>query len=217
MAIDPLNGWAYETQSSTKSRNELGQNEFMKLMLAQLKNQDPFKPMDPSEFLGQLAQFSTVTGIQNMESSLGTLSSSLRSAQVLGGVSLVGREVLAPATEMTLESGQTVRGAIDVPGGTSSLTVEVRDSSGQLVRRFAANTSPGRNEFTWDGLTDAGVAVPAGNYRFEVLARVGDENLSLDPMLFSRVASVTIDPRDSSLVLNTNTGALSLKDVRRVQ
>src|SRR6188768_3696602 len=103
---DVINGTGAAGSSSqtsgTKKKDQLGQNEFLQLMLAQLKNQDPFKAMDPSQFLGQLAQFGTVSGIQEMQGSLSTLSDSLRSSQVLGGTSLVGHYVLADASEAVL-------------------------------------------------------------------------------------------------------------------
>src|SRR4029450_3877723 len=106
-AVDPygfLNGT--KGQQDAKSNQQLGQNEFLKLMLAQMKNQDPMKPQDPSTFLTQLAQFTQVTGIQNMQTSMADLASSMRSTQVLSGTSLVGHDVLAPATKDTIAAGE---------------------------------------------------------------------------------------------------------------
>ncbi len=213
---DFLNGTSGAAAQSAQSSQQLGQNEFLKLMLAQLKNQDPFKPTDPTQFLSQLAQFSTVTGIQNMQTSMADLATSLRSTQVLNGTSLVGREVLAPATTDTIEAGQTVRGAVDVPNGGSAIQVTVKDASGALVQRFSVPASSGLNEFTWDGRDSSGTAVPAGAYTFEVAANVAGKAQALDPMLSSRVASVTLDPKSGSLTLNTSTGAVPITEVRRV-
>jgi flagellar basal-body rod modification protein FlgD len=198
------------------SNSQLGQNEFLKLMLAQLKNQDPMKPTDPTQFLSQLAQFSTVTGIQNMQTSMSDLASSLRSTQVLNGASLVGHDVLAPATTDTIAAGQSVKGAVDAPDGTSQILVTVKDSSGALVRSFTTNASSGLNEFNWDGTDNLGNPVPAGEYTFAVNANVAGQAQALDPLLSSKVASVTIDPKSGSLTLNTSTGAVPLTDVRRV-
>src|SRR6185295_17184769 len=92
--------------SGTKKSDQLGQNEFLKLILAQLKNQDPFKAMDPSQFLGQLAQF-------------GTLSDSMRSSQVLDGSTMIGREVLVASEGATLQAEGSVHGAFDVPAGAT--------------------------------------------------------------------------------------------------
>jgi flagellar basal-body rod modification protein FlgD len=199
-----------------QANQQLGQNEFLKLMIAQLKNQDPMKPTDPNQFLSQLAQFSQVTGIQNMQTTMEDLSTSMRSTQVLSGTSLVGHDVLAPATTDTIEAGQTVKGAVEAPQGTSQLLVTVKDGTGAQVRSFTMSAGSGLNDFTWDGTDNAGVAVPAGQYSFEVTANVAGKAEALDPMLSSKVASVTIDPKNGTLTLNTSTGAVPITDVRRV-
>ena len=104
--------------SGIKKKDQLGQAEFLELMIAQLKNQDPFKAMDPSQFLGQLAQFGTVSGIQEMQAAFGTLSDAMRSSQVLDGSAMIGREVLVASEDVTLQAEGAVRGALDVPTGT---------------------------------------------------------------------------------------------------
>jgi flagellar basal-body rod modification protein FlgD len=195
---------------------ELGQNQFLRLMMAQLRNQDPFKPTDPTQFLSQLAQFSQVTSMQNVESSIATLASSLRSTQVLNGTALVGHEVLAPATSNTIEAGAAVKGAVEVPNGAVAVEVAVRDAAGVLVRRFTISSDAGLQEFTWDGLDTQGNPAAAGTYDFEIIATIGGENYALTPMINTRVSSVTIDPSSGSLILNTSTGAVPITDVRRV-
>ncbi|MDB6091645.1 MAG: flagellar basal body rod protein FlgD [Gammaproteobacteria bacterium] len=200
----------------TGSTGQLDQNQFLQLMVAQLKNQDPTKPMDPSTFVGQLAQFSTVTGIENMQTSLSTLATSMRSSQILSGTSLVGHQVLAPATATTIAAGDTVTGAADVQTGTTALQVNVLDSSGQQVRTFSVTPQTGLTNFTWDGRTDSGVLASAGQYTFKVIAGTGSSATSLAPLLSAKVASVTIDPTTQDLTLNTNAGALALSTVRQV-
>jgi flagellar basal-body rod modification protein FlgD len=201
--------------SGTKKKDQLGQNEFLQLMLAQLKNQDPFKAMDPSQFLGQLAQFGTVTGIQDMQAAFTSMSDAMRSSQVLDGASMVGRDVLVPSDTVTLHADGTVKGSIDVPKGLSGLTVNIRDSAGALVRRMTLPTDSGNHEFTWDGLRDDGTRAAAGDYDIEAIGTLDGQSGSLEMLFSSRVNSVTID--SSGLVLNTNDlGARPLNDVRRV-
>lgn len=204
------------SSSGAKPKDQLGQAEFLELMIAQLKNQDPFKAMDPSQFLGQLAQFGTVSGIQEVQSALTTLSDSMRSSQVLDGATMVGREVLVASEDATLGAEGPVEGAIDVPSEATSVQLSVRDSSGQLVRRMTLPTTAGLTELSWDGLADNGARAAAGEYSFEVIANVGGESTSLETLLSSRVSSVTIDAT-RGLTLNTSTlGARALSDVRRV-
>jgi flagellar basal-body rod modification protein FlgD len=201
--------------SGAKKKDQLGQNEFLQLMLAQLKNQDPFKAMDPSQFLGQLAQFGTVTGIQDMQAAFTSLSDAMRSSQVLDGASMVGRDVLVPSDTVTLHADGTVKGSIDVPQGLTALTVNIRDSAGALVRRMTLPTDSGDHEFTWDGLRDDGARAAAGDYEIEAIGSLEGRSGSLEMLFSSRVNSVTID--SSGLVLNTNDlGARPLSDVRRV-
>lgn len=216
---DVINGTGAAGSSSqtngTKKKDQLGQNEFLQLMLAQLKNQDPFKAMDPSQFLGQLAQFGTVTGIQDMQTAFTSLSDAMRSSQVLDGASMVGRDVLVPSDTVSLHADGTVKGSIDVPKGLTGLTVNIRDSAGALVRRMTLPTDSGNHEFTWDGLRDDGTRAAAGDYDIEAIGSLDGQSGSLEMLFSSRVNSVTID--SSGLVLNTNDlGARPLSDVRRV-
>lgn len=211
-----INGNKTQPQQTTNN-GQLDQNAFLKLMIAQLKNQDPTKPQDPSEFMSQLAQFSQVTSTQNMEKSIDTLSDSMRSTQLLNGTSLVGHQILATSNTDTIDAGGTVTGAIDAPKGITSIKVVIKDAAGAEVRSFdLANVAEGLNNFTWDGKTNSGVAAPAGQYTFSTVATAAGQTGALDPLLMSKVSSVTIDPSTSALTLNTTAGAIALSDVRRV-
>src|SRR5262245_2917762 len=216
---DPISFLASQNSSNTdvKSRDHLGQREFLQLMIAQFRNQDPTKPKDPSEFLGQLAQFSTVSGIQEMQSSLGTLSEALRSQNVLGGAVLVGRDIMAPASRVDAGPDQAVAGAIEVPEGVNTIDVTIKDSVGQQVRRITVPVQSGLNYFSWDGITDRGAQATAGTYEVTATAHVGGKDESLPVLLSTRVDSVTIDPQTQGLQLNTRgLGTVALGDVRRV-
>ena len=203
--------------TASKSMPQFGADQFITLMLAQLKNQDPLKPLEPSEFLGQLAQFSTVTGVQGMSASVAELVGSMRSSQALSGANLVGREVFAPGSGAAFDGATPVRGAVEAPTGASGIDFVVRDAAGAVVRRIqAAPVVGGLTEFAWDGRADSGVALPPGPYRVEALARFGNRAESTQVLLRSRVDSVTLDAAGSGLVLNTPNGSLPLGAVRRV-
>jgi len=218
MAIDSVSNTALGATGtgSTTKKDALGQDAFLELMVTQLKNQDPFKPVDPSQFLGQLAQFGTVTGIQDMQKSMATLSDSLRSSQVLGGTSLVGHDVLAVSDTATLGATGQITGAVTNPEGTSAAVMVVTDASGQLVKRIPLSSQQGTVGFTWDGTTDLGVRAAPGNYTMSAIANVGGAAEQIETQLTSRVGSVTIDPTNYSLTLNTDLGPIPLANVRRV-
>jgi len=212
-----INGTKSSTTQKTNGNDTLDQNAFLKLMIAQLKNQDPTKPQDPTEFMSQLAQFSQVTSTQDMEKSIQTLSDSMRSTQLLNGTSLVGHDILSKANTDTIDAGGKVVGAIDAPKGATAAQIVVKNAAGNEVRRFnLSNVGQGLNGFTWDGTTNTGVAAPAGQYTFSAVASVNGQSEAVDPLLVSKVGSVTIDPASSALTLNTTTGAVSLADVRSV-
>lgn len=216
---DPINTLATQNVASgaVKARDRLDQRSFLQLMIAQFRNQDPTKPQDPAQFLGQLAQFSTVSGIQDMQSSIGSLSDSLRSSNVLSGAIMVGHSILAPDDTVARGATETVSGAIDVPAGTTSIQVTVKDAAGQLVRRFDVPASEGLTEFSWNGVDDVGDAAAAGTYTLSAQAKVLGKNESLPVLINTKVDSVTIDPATNNLVLNTRgLGAVAMSDVRRV-
>lgn len=206
------------TSSSNNSMSNLGIEDFISLMVAQLKYQDPTNPQDSSEFIAQLAQFSSVSGIQEMNSSVSTLVEQMRSSQALSATSLVGHDVLVPADEMYTASGEQVTGAVEAPEGASAINIVVTDSSGQVVRQFSvALSSDGLTSFTWDGLDDSGTQVEAGDYSFTASATVYGQSEAVDTLLSTEVSSVTIDSSTNSLVLNTRAlGSVSLSDVRQV-
>jgi flagellar basal-body rod modification protein FlgD len=218
MPIDSVtnNQAAGNALGSVANKDKLGQAQFMQLMIAQLRNQDPTKPVDPSQFLGQLAQFGTVSGIQDMQNSLSTLSDSLRSSQLLGGTSLVGHNVLAVADTARLGAAGGIGGAVEIPEGTNAAVMVVTDASGQLVRRIPISTQQGMAEFQWDGNTDLGDRAPAGNYTITALANVGGFDEQLETQIASRVGSVTLDPATNNLTVNTDIGPIPLGRVRRV-
>jgi flagellar basal-body rod modification protein FlgD len=202
--------------AAAASTEELGSQQFLTLMLAQIKNQDPLKPLDPAEFLGQLAQFSTVTGVQDVNRSIGDLATSLRSSQATEATSMVGRNVLAAGSELSYGGGETVRGAVGTPDGATRLDITIRDASGTLVRRLPLVPQADMTEFQWDGITDRGTRAEPGPYRIEAVASVGGRAESVEPLLQRRVNSVSIDAQGRGLTLNTSFGPIALGDVRRI-
>jgi flagellar basal-body rod modification protein FlgD len=196
---------------------ELGQEDFMHLMLTQLKNQDPFKPMESGEFLGQLAQFGTVSGLAELQSSFDTLATSLVSNQALQASSLVGRTALVAASARGIASGETVGGAVDVSQATSALTVTIRDATGQPVRTLELGAQPsGLAAFTWDGLTEDGEPAPAGRYSFSAGYRSGEDEVAADMLLRAPIDSVLLGSDRFSVELR-GIGELPFSAVREIR
>jgi len=219
MSLDSISGIASSASgaaTATQKKDQLGQDAFLKLMIAQIKNQDPTKPSDPSAFLGQLAQFSTVSGIQNMQDSISSLSNALRGSQVLNGTTLVGHAVLAAGDTAALGDTGSVFGATTIPAGASDASVLITDSAGQQVARIPVSIQQGEADFTWDGTNGLGQRVPAGTYHFAAVANVGGSTQQLETQLASYVHSVSINPDTYELTLNTDIGPIALAAVRQV-
>src|SRR5687768_6479273 len=149
---------ARAANEANAKKQELNQGDFLTLMITQLRNQDPFKPMDPSQYVGQLAQFSSVSGLAEINEQIGALTASLRGNQVLDGAGLIGRTVIAAGNDIYLPEAiegevRGPQGLIKVPAGSSAVQLVVKDSSGALVKTQALDSHQGMQAFTWDGTT----------------------------------------------------------------
>lgn len=218
---DPIAAYAAQAQAAAEQARKqdqiLGIDSFLTLMTAQLRNQDPLKPLEGTEFISQLATFGTVSGVQEMQTSLETLAASLRSTQTLNGATMVGRDILASTDTFEHTQGGTVSGQIDVPAGTTALQVRITDSTGSVVREIQLDTGAGTQSFTWDGLRGDGTQAETDDYDIEAIATVRGQSGSLEVLMSGRVSSVSIDPTGTNLTLNTTAlGSVAMADVRRV-
>ncbi len=221
MATNPVSSATTPTaQSGTGLANAIPSNMniteagFLRLISAQMTNQNPLNPADPNQFLTQIEGLSQVSSLQSMQNSMSGLASSLQASQVLSGTSLLDHTVLVPGTTGTLAAGGTVNGAATAPAGATSLNVVVKDASGALVSAFAvAPQSSGLTDFTWDGKTSTGAAAPAGQYTLDVSATVNGNSQAVSPLVYSKVDSVTLDPSTQALQLNTVNGQVPLSSV----
>lgn len=151
------------TAAATKSES-LGQADFMRLMTEQLKHQDPLKPLSNSEFIGQLAQFSTVQGISDLNTAVTGFGSALTGDQVLRGADLVGHSVLVPSEQLALAASGEATGLVMAPSA-GTISFEIKNASGVVVRTVTVEAeAEGEQSFAWDGLDASGQRLPAGNY-----------------------------------------------------
>ncbi|MFI4865503.1 MAG: flagellar hook assembly protein FlgD [Steroidobacterales bacterium] len=203
--------------AAAASVSALSVNDFLTLMTAQLQNQDPTQPLDPSTFVTQLAQFGTVSGIDSMQSSLSTLSSTLLSNQALSSVNLVGHSVLTQASSAQYTSGQSMAGAVQAPTGTSGVTVDITNASGTLVQQITLGAASGMTSFTWNGSTLGGAQAPSGTYKVQAIANVNGVSTAAPVYLSGTVSSVSLNPGGSGVTVNTpQLGSISLANVQQV-
>ncbi|MCW8929502.1 MAG: flagellar hook assembly protein FlgD [Gammaproteobacteria bacterium] len=205
-----------ETEAKTESTKE---DQFMQLLIAQLKHQDPLQPQENGEFLSQLAQFETAAGASELQKSFDTFSASMQSNSALQASSLVGRSVFAPGGIAQLEAGQDVIGQIDLASSTTNLTIEITDAAGQLVRQVPMGTqAAGEISFGWDGTDQNGNSLPPGGYLITATADVGNEKIAQEVLVSAKVDSVTIGQGGQGMKLNlAGIGSIDSSAVREIR
>lgn len=203
-----------ENESASKGK-ELGQDEFFDLMITQLQNQDPFKPMESGDFLGQIAQFSTVNGISELQKSFATLATSLQSSQALQASTMVGREIVVPRDVVTLKTQGDVPLSATLPSDATSVKLTVVDHTGQLVRQaLLGPQNAGPLRYDWDGLNDQAVRASAGAYTILFEATIDGRVQAVDTAVRARVDSVTLSRTGLPPTLNVDgLGAIDMNEV----
>ncbi|MCG6117721.1 MAG: hypothetical protein MEQ07_05955 [Aquimonas sp.] len=192
-------------------RTEMGQEDFLRLMTEQLKNQDPLKPMDNGQFIGQMAQFSTVKGIEQLNTGIANVGFMLGESQALQAASMVGRTAYIGTDRANLEGESGVRGSVTAtaPG---PITLEVRTPAGQLVRSFVVEGgSRGSADFHWDGMNAQGQPAAPGEYRI-----TASRNGTAAPVqVATRIDSVSYTPQGVLLNL-VGIGPTTFDQVTRI-
>lgn len=173
-SINSLTSMA-NSQRNSANNNQLGQQEFLQLLVAQMRNQDPINPMDGAEFASQLAQFNSVeqlitvnNGLNNLQNSQEMMSASLTNSMA---ASLTGKSVKALSNEVHLASGQSADIQYKLNNSASEVEFIIRSENGTEVRREKVNgIASGDNTWVWDGRNESGDRMADGNYTVEVRA-----------------------------------------------
>jgi flagellar basal-body rod modification protein FlgD len=204
-------------QQQTKSGNELGKNEFMELMIAQLKNQNPLEPQDNGEFISQLAQFSSLEEMQGLSGSVDDVANQFRSTQALQASAMVGRSVLAPSSVGILGAEGEISGNVDVPASTSGLRISIENQNGERVRQIdMGSQQAGVTGFSWDGKDGNGNSLPPGPYKVVAEASYPDGPEQLGTMMSANVDSVSLG-KGGNITLNlAGMGSIALSEVEQI-
>lgn len=205
--------------SKTKSTDdELGQEEFLELMTTQLNNQDPLDPMESGDFLSQIAQFGTVSGIQDLQGVITDIRSTLTADRSIRAASLVGRDVLITGSSGQLPAEGGLRGAIDLAQSAGDVTVEVLNGFGARVDTIQLGSlGAGLHDFVWDGIGANGQHLPAGDYRLQAIGDVGGTTEAVPTFVNTRVTGVQVAPQNGDLQLELANGDnTGIDAVRRI-
>ncbi len=213
-----LSSIGLKTPPARKNKTELGQEAFLKLLTTQLQNQDPTKPLESGEFLTQIAQFGTVTGIQDLQKSFAQLAQAMSSNQGLQAASLVGKQVLLPGERRLAGAGSGISGAVDVTA-SGPVGVRIYDSKGQIVTTIDLGIqNTGRVRFDWDGRDAAGNPVAQGEYRVEAFTVTGGKTEALKTYISGKVGSVVLGGSGSETKVNVDgIGSVAFSKVAEIR
>ena len=213
-------------QSEPADSGELGQSAFLELMIAQMENQNPLEPQENSEFVAQLAQFSSVEGLDKLNNSFDSFASNFMSNQALQASSLVGTSVAVKGTTSILEDGDYVGGAMTLPESTGDLSLGVYSDQGELLENIPLGAQPsGDLVFRWDGsrieingkLLDwqSDKPISAGNFSFQATSLQDNESVNVDMSLTANVNSVTVDSNNQLILNLAGIGPVNINDVKQ--
>tara|TARA_Y200000002_G_C22581637_1_gene621132 strand:- start:101 stop:814 length:714 start_codon:yes stop_codon:yes gene_type:complete len=194
-----------DAASSKKDSSTLGQAEFLKLMTAQLQNQDPFAPMDNGDFIAQMAQFSTVTGITEINTNLTNLGDKLEPNRIATAASFLGTSVLVPGQTVTPDDNGEIHGVIDLPASSTNVGLTISNTKGEVFHTIdLGSQTKGLVGFSW---TDIPEDIIRSNQKLSLQAFAGNGNATdgLSTAVYNKVISAST-PKDSKDVL------LELKD-----
>ena len=202
-------------KNSSASAADL-QNNFLKMLVTQLNNQDPLKPLDNSQLTSQLAQISTVSGMQTMNATLSQLLNQVSASRAMDSAALIGRTVMVPGKQVSVEGAVPTRFGVDLPSTADAVTVDVLDDKGNVVRTIdMKGQTSGVHDVAWDGKNDAGVAVADGEYTFRVNATANGTSVQPVALVYGKVQSISGDA--SGVLVNLADGqAANVDEVRRI-
>ena len=211
-------GLTQPKENNGKGNADMGQAEFLELMTTQLKFQDPLKPMENGDFLGQMAQFGTVSGINDLNTTFNTMSASFQSNQALQASTLVGRRVMVPSETAFLSDGNALLGSVDLLQPASKVIVTITNSVGQLVHRSDLGVQQaGLVDFQWNGLDANGNSLPGGEYQISAEIHRGNTVSSGQMFTVVDIESVTLGVAGQDLTLSVSgLGEIDMSQVRKI-
>jgi flagellar basal-body rod modification protein FlgD len=210
--VNPLSTLSSSAASSTSTKNEAGsEDRFLKLLVAQMANQDPLNPMDNAQVTSQMAQISTVNGIDKLNTTVQGLNQQFVQMQALQGASLVGRDVILPGDRLSTNDDGLVQGGFELSSAADSVKVEVLNAGGRVIDTIDLGAeSSGRHGFEWTPA--AGVDATLGQ-RFRIVAKSGAASVSATPLMRDRVDAVATGGDTLTLELRNN-GSVAYSQIR---
>lgn len=208
---------ATATAATAAGSSTLGQADFLKLMTAQLNNQDPFNPVDNTQMVAQMAQFSSVAGISQMNTTLTSIADKLNAPSTSDALSYVGKTVLTPGDTAYARTSGGIAGAVELGSDATDVNVTITDQSGNVLKSLSLGAqSKGTVTYDWDGTTDGGSAAGSGPYKVSVSATNAGTAVTNTPLVWAPVESVSVPSTGSPTLNVTGLGSVAISAVRQV-
>ena len=206
---------AATAKSTATSSTDDAQDRFLKLLVTQLKNQDPLNPMDNAEMTSQLAQMSTVTGIEKLNSTLNSLVGDIGNSQSMQAAAMIGKTVLVPGKNLTLSKGEAYAG-VNLAADADQITLKIIDSTGATIQtqKLGAHDA-GVFNIVWDGSTDAGTKAADGAYTFSVEAVQDGKKVNADALQIGTVSAL-VRSQGTFLLDLGSLGRVDFNDVQQI-
>ena len=203
------------SSTSTNSAEDL-QNQFLTMLVTQLQNQDPTNPMDNSQLTTQLAQINTLSGIEKLNTTLGSISGQISTSQSLQSSTLIDHGVMIDGSQILVGSGTTTPFGVELTTASTATTATIKDSGGTVVRTIDLGAlSAGVSTFSWDGTLTDGSTAPDGKYSVSIAASNGTEQLVAQPLNYAYVNGVSTSDGTTTLNLGTM-GTTTLDEIRQI-
>ncbi|MCB1947547.1 flagellar hook assembly protein FlgD [Nitrosomonas sp.] len=220
-SVQEVNKQSFATTNTTtaadKNKNSIEnpQDRFLKLLVTQMQNQDPLNPLDNAEVTSQLAQISTVTGIDKLNDTLQLLLDGIEDSRTMEAANLIGHKALVPGSTLSLENNAAI-GGFELPQSVDKLSITILDSSGIAVRTLDLGAQPsGVNTFIWNGIAESGTNAANGQYSFSIKAVQGDQEITTSPLALGQVNSVSPGEHDAVLDMG-KLGLVGMADIKQI-
>jgi flagellar basal-body rod modification protein FlgD len=209
---------AAKADTSNLGKTEMDQSDFLTLMTAQLKNQDPFEPVDNSQMVAQMAQFSSLSGITEMNSTLKAIAEKLNGTSLGDAIGYVGKTVLVEGSTAYPRTSGGLAGAVNLAKDAAGVTVTIQSANGETLRTIDMGAqASGAVAWDWDGTTDSGEPAGDGPFTVKVAARSADGgSVTATPLVWAPVSSVSMGANGAPTLTLPGIGNVPLSAVWQV-
>ncbi|MFF7106893.1 flagellar hook assembly protein FlgD [Pseudomonas sichuanensis] len=205
------------SSTTGQAGSALGKDAFLQLLVTQMKNQNPLDPQENGEFVAQLAQFSSLEGIQSLNDSVNGILTGIGSSQALQATSLVGRSVIVQTDKAVVDTTASFNGQVVVPQSVSDAKVTIKDKDGNVVKSIQLGSQKaGTADFIWDGTNEKGEKVAPGTYTFAAETTVEGKAKTLSTLLPARVNSVSFQNGSEMMLDLAGIGKIGISKVTSI-